>query len=633
MKILPGVYLRLRGKILLPVLLSFTLIFGTAIGIVSYYLKKNAYADSQEIIRATTREYKNLIQSDLNKVLESTVTLRDVFARYQHFDPQTRDLFYDDILHSWLENKKDFLSVWLIWELKAFNPNYDKKNGRIRNVLFRLNNQISVLKETVDTNNRNLTSIYYKTRTLNEEDIWDPYFDIVTKDLAGILMTSVAAPIQSDGKFMGLVGVDISLENMKNIISDIVPFEKSVSYLLSDNRTIVAHSKKELIGKYFFSDFGRDSSEYLSGIEKSRMKQDYSFEYVNPSDDKKYFVAMAPVTIGQISRSWTLGIEVPVDVIMKNANTIFYRSLFIGFIGLILLYIIVYFVAVSITMPIKKSVQFAKSISQGDLETQISLQLDDEIGELVSSLQLMASNLKEILGEIIDSSNRINAASQELLSSSGLLSSGASDQAASSQEISTSMEEMLATIQRNNENARSTEDIAVQSAKGIRKCYDSTMSTVNSMKIIAEKIDIIEELSKQTNILAINAAIEAARAGAHGKGFSVVASEVKKLAERSQLAAVQIIELTQNGVIIATKSGEELETIIPDIQKTATLVQEISNSSYEQKIGAEHVNKAIQELSWVTQQNLDSSRIFAESASSLSELAENLKELMSYFKV
>ncbi len=320
-------------------------------------------------------------------------------------------------------------------------------------------------------------------------------------------------------------------------------------------------------------------------------------------------------------------------VILKNADAIFYRSLIIGLIGLVLLYFIVYLIAVNIIKPVNKGVQFAKSIAGGELDTQLDINQRDEIGELVETMQEMAANLKEIISEIMAGSTQISGASTELMSSAELLSSASSNQAASSEEISASMEEMVAAIQQNSENSKQTEIIALHAAQGIRKGYETTLSTVDSMKTIAQKIFIIEEISKQTNILALNAAVEAARAGAQGKGFAVVAAEVKKLAERAQLAAIEITELTRKGVNMATRSGEELGTIIPDIEKTALLVQEISASSLEQRTGAEQVNRAIQELSNVTQQNTNTARIFAENAAYLNDLAEKLKDLVTYFKM
>jgi len=153
------------------------------------------------------------------------------------------------------------------------------------------------------------------------------------------------------------------------------------------------------------------------------------------------------------------------------------------------------------------------------------------------------------------------------------------------------------------------------------------------MQDIAEKVSIIGEIARQTNILALNAAVEAARAGEHGKGFAVVAAEVRKLAERSQVAAVEIDLLTKNSVKATDESGRLLAAIAPEIGKTAKLVQEIAAASIEQNSGADQVNNAIQQLNQVTQQNAAASEEMATSSEELAGQAEALLEMISFFKL
>jgi methyl-accepting chemotaxis protein len=195
------------------------------------------------------------------------------------------------------------------------------------------------------------------------------------------------------------------------------------------------------------------------------------------------------------------------------------------------------------------------------------------------------------------------------------------------------MEQMASNIKQNADNAQQTEKIALKAAQDAREGGKAVAETVGAMKEIAAKITIVEEIARQTNLLALNAAIEAARAGEHGKGFAVVASEVRKLAERSQTAAAEISKLSRSSVDVAEKAGEMLGRIVPDIQRTAELVQEINAASNEQNSGAEQINKAIQQLDQVIQQNASATEETASTSEELSSQSEQLLESIGFFKI
>jgi PAS domain S-box-containing protein len=282
---------------------------------------------------------------------------------------------------------------------------------------------------------------------------------------------------------------------------------------------------------------------------------------------------------------------------------------------------------------VKMIVEGMDRLSNGDLTFELQAERNDDIGKLIEAFNKTTTVLKSVVSDVKTAADNVSSGSQQLSAGSEQMSQGTTEQAASAEEASSSVEEMNATIRQNADNAAQTEKIALKSAADAMESGKSVSQTVAAMKDIASKISIIEEIARQTNLLALNAAIEAARAGEHGKGFAVVASEVRKLAERSQAAAGEIGKLSTTSVETAEQAGAMLAKLVPDIQKTAELVQEISAASKEQTSGADQINTAIQQLNQVIQQNAGATEELASTAEELSAQAEQLRETTSFFIV
>lgn len=287
----------------------------------------------------------------------------------------------------------------------------------------------------------------------------------------------------------------------------------------------------------------------------------------------------------------------------------------------------------SIVKPLSKGVKFAQSFGQGDLTASIEVNQDDEIGVLARELKTMALNLKDIVITIKRNAIDLVHSSRNLRDSSLQLSRGSADQAASAEEVSTSIEEMVANIDQNTDNAIQTEKITVDTAREVNVANELSSEAAKAMEDISERISIISDIAFQTNILALNAAVEAARAGEYGRGFSVVAAEVRKLAEKSKAAADEIVNLVAKGLKVSKEAGEKTKMLVPEIEKTTQLIKEIAAASLEQKTGADQINQAMQQLNLITQENASSSDELTQSSKQLSELARNLQKVVSIFNI
>jgi len=352
----------------------------------------------------------------------------------------------------------------------------------------------------------------------------------------------------------------------------------------------------------------------------------------------------------------------------------FAKQLLLGILGLSLLIAVVAatWIALSISRGLSSAVGLANAVAIGDLSQTITVKSNDEIGDLVTSLNTMTANLnataavadaiasgdltvaakplsdkdtlgislenmviklREVVGQVTSAAENMSAGSQELSASAEQLSQGSTEQASSTEEASSSMEEMAANVKQNAENAQTTEKMAAQSSRDAEASGVAVGKAVEAMQTIAQKINIVQEIARQTDLLALNAAVEAARAGEHGKGFAVVASEVRKLAERSQAAAAEIGTLSTDTVKVAQEAGSMLAKLVPDIKKTAELVEEITAACREQDVGSTQINQAIQQLDKVTQQNAAASEEVSATSEELAAQAEQLQNTIAFFRL
>ena len=337
----------------------------------------------------------------------------------------------------------------------------------------------------------------------------------------------------------------------------------------------------------------------------------------------------------RITSLWVIDILI-VDALSELGHL--YPDIFADYvtlpIGITITLLLFVYISRIIRKPFSKLISQITELSEGKLSIDdiSKLNTKNELNELNHAIQKLSLNLQQIVAKIDNSTSQLMLSSDQLNSAAQSLSAGAAEQSSSLEEVSSSMEEMLINIQQNSSNAETTSEIAHQASATMEEASKSTENSIQSTNNIIEKISIINDIAYQTNILALNAGVEAARAGDTGKGFGVIALEIRQLAEQSKLAADEINNISKDSVEINEKASSLLGELMPEIRHTTELVEQITAASNEQTSGAEQVNSAILQLNNISQQNAVTSEELSASSEELLRQSEELKNIISFFK-
>lgn len=464
---------------------------------------------------------------------------------------------------------------------------------------------------------------WYKKISDSDKSFWtDPYDDIIVFSSGTIISYLSLIKNKDTGDKLGVLAVNLIPQTIAAELNKVKIGKKGYIIVTNENGYILSHKKIEKVGVE------------IDKTLKSQITKKQGFFTFDQDETKMFAVYTTSDVIG-----WKFIAVVPDDELSLTARKVGNVSFYIILAFILISVLISIYTSRKITLPIKKITETTKELATGNFAVKLKIKKNlkeeslDEIGALSKFFNDFIDEISTVIKNIQEDAAMLNKASVEISMTAQNLSESTTEQAASVEEMAASMEEMSATIATNANNAQNTDIIAKESAAKAQEGGDAVVQTVESMKRIVENVDTIEGIAAQTNFLALNAAIEAARAGEHGKGFAVVSEEVRDLAEKSRVAAGQIIQITQASMNIAEDAGKLVNEIVPSIGHTADLVQDIAEASKQQSLGVDQMTESIEQLNNATQGNSESASQLAMVSGELSKQAIKIKKMVEFFKV
>lgn len=593
--------MNLLGKILATVIGTVFVVFAV-ITVVNIYQTKNLTIETaQKMAQAETSDHANQIQIQLDYAMDTARTLAanlTTMVEEQKADRALTDAMFQRIL----KNNEQFMGVWSVWEPNAFDAqdekyiNTERHDASGRYVPFWTRDGDRIVPSPIvdyDT-----SDFYLLPKQKGQEMILEPFvYPIAGKD---VLLTSIIVPVTIDNEFKGIVAVDMSLETFAQLSQQVKLFESGFGSIISNNGMFVTHPNNDYVTKPFAE---QEQYTYRNEIQtaiqqgKASVIQDFS-SYLQEDS----YIVTAPIHIGKTETPWSLLVTVPTKEVLAQTTKLTWTMVIIGVAGLIYLIIVLTWLIRRIVRPIVMTVEQVQAIADGNLAVEpLAEDSKDELGHLAKAVNIMTSNTRSLIQEatqisnqastfsdrLMSSTNNMSVSIDQVLTTTGELATGATLQAEHAaltlgvtQEVEQKLQAIQAAIKEMTHRSQETTQAskqglvhAEQSIQGMEAMSEQVTLTASVVQQLSDQsteinriLQVINAIAGQTDLLALNAAIEAARAGEHGKGFSVVAEEVRKLAEESAKSTSQIAAIIDTVVKETVKAGDAMQNVVAAVQ-------------------------------------------------------------------
>jgi len=618
----------LKNKLIIIPLISALLVYLISFAYIVIRLNQKNIKDAEQIVNQQAQQNVRQIETMLTSYLSTVKGVANAFEQMGNMSVANKTNFIRNTLHSLILSNEHFVGTWSSWQLAQFDSTWGDQPGRVSIIHARNGKEILSYSDSLDIGGITRYTGYHKVMKEKRETIMEPYMELKFK----IMETTLAVPVLLDGEFQGLVGIDLEFGEFNRILSDFTLYENGYTFLISHKGMYVYHPDTTVLGKSFAEINPYEDSIYhiSSYIQQGKP---FSFYAVHTDTGDDVYVAFQPLTIGNTATPWCMGVLVNMNKVRAESDAIILNTIIAGIVGFVIIFFILIMVSRSILKDMNLIVAFADDLSKGKLGGRINLKTKDELGNLAFSLNNLANRFQEIVLNLRQSSSSIDTFGKKISAHLLDFSHLAQQQQDSSSHVSTAITDMAENIRNAAENASRTKLITNDAADKLLVGSNFTKETIESVTAISTVIADIVEIANKTDMLAINASIEASRAGEQGRGFAVVANEVRILAERSQKAAMLIKNSAIKSAKISDNSGKIIVELVPDMQRIVVLVDEIAALGSEQNYSIEKIRDAMLELSALSAKNSGFADDLNFMMREFSEISDRLKELVSYFKM
>jgi methyl-accepting chemotaxis protein len=652
--------MKLRQKMLLVIIGSILVILAGMLSYIAISTKQMAEQSGESLATASGDGIASEIAAEMNEVMTSARTIAETLEGMKGKGNTDRDVV-NAILKRILEDNPNFLGTWTVWEPNAFDGKDQlyagsvgsDTTGRLNIYWTRTGSDLSV-NPIYGYDQPGTGDFYLLPKNSGIETIINPYK--YTIDGREVMLTSLSVPIHYNGKFVGVAGVDIALDSLQTRMNEFKLYDSGYASIFSNNGSVITSPSSSNVGKMLGELM---QNEHTSSIVSAMQKGASYTAEINGM--YKHYV---PIQIGRAATPWSVEITIPTNEIHAKSNQMLYSNIITGVIALLLLAGVVYVITLTIVKPITVAVSIGEMMAEGDFTKQIPptyLKRKDEIGTLVKVFDHLSKSMKTMIGQVSMNASQVAAGAQQISASAEELASGNNNQAEAAQTMNELFKELSIAIDSVAKSAEQAAELSTQTSKVASEgsvVVNQSIEGMNRAKLqmakleedsnrIGDIIEVIDDIAEQTNLLALNAAIEAARAGEQGRGFAVVADEVRKLAERSgeatkqitsiikgmQVSTHQSVKAVEEGVQSSAKTGEAFKSIASMVDEAAHKVTEIAAASEQQAAQSTEVLSAIENISATTEEVAASSQETAATAQSLAKLADELNNSVSAFKI